>query len=295
MPIILDLNFMKVKQTIAAFLVETQEGPVLIETGPYSTFSELKKQVNVHGYQLEDIRHVLLTHIHFDHAGAAWALAQHGAQIYVHPAGARHLANPTKLYESAKRIYQEEMDVIWGAMEPISAKQITEVGHKRKIRIGKTKFKAWHTPGHAPHHIAWEYNRTLFSGDVAGVRIGSGVPMPPCPPPDIDVEAWKMSIRLLLEQRFEALYLTHFGEVQDVKNHLIELRARLINWATWIKPILDLQLPEEELQSKFQAYVNQQMLAAGMEPPDLKRYELANPLFMSVWGLTRYWKKKEGK
>ena len=88
---IIDLHFRELEKTIASFLVETSEGPVLIETGPYSTFPFLKKGIEAIGYKIEDIRHVLLTHIHLDHAGAAWALARHGAKIYVHPKGYHHL------------------------------------------------------------------------------------------------------------------------------------------------------------------------------------------------------------
>jgi glyoxylase-like metal-dependent hydrolase (beta-lactamase superfamily II) len=291
---ILDLRFQNAKHTIASFLVETEGGPVLIETGPYSTYDTLKKEVKRTGYQIEDIQHVLLTHIHFDHAGAAWALAKNGATIYVHPQGVKHLADPSKLYNSAKRIYGDQMETLWGAMETIPMKQIQAVGHKEKIKVGKTKFKSWHTPGHATHHIAWQLDNELFTGDVGGVRIDNGIPLPPCPPPDINLGDWLKSIRLIREKRFDRLYLTHFGPVDDVKEHLVELRGRLINWSNWIRPMLENNIPQEEIVPKFSEYVHEQLKAAKISKENIAHYESANPAWMSVAGLTRYWVKVEG-
>ncbi|MCB0661914.1 MAG: MBL fold metallo-hydrolase [Saprospiraceae bacterium] len=291
---ILDLKFQNAPHTIAAFLVETEDGPVLIETGPYSTFPVLEKEVAKLGFKIEDIKHVFLTHIHFDHAGAAWALAKTGAKIYVHPAGVKHLADPTKLYNSAKRIYGDKMEVLWGEMNTIPESQIIPVDNKTKIKVGKTKFKAWHTPGHATHHIAWQLDNELFTGDVGGVRIDGGIPLPPCPPPDINLPEWMDSIRLILDKRFDRLYLTHFGPVEDVREHLVELRGRLKNWANWIRPLLENKLSQEEIIPKFSNYVHEQLEAAGVSKETIAHYESANPAWMSVAGLTRYWVKVEG-
>ncbi|MEZ5056116.1 MAG: MBL fold metallo-hydrolase [Saprospiraceae bacterium] len=291
---VLDLNFQNAPKTIAAFLVETEDGPVLIETGPYSTFENLKKEVKKLNFNIEDIQHVLLSHIHFDHAGAAWALAQNGATIYVHPAGVKHLSEPSKLYNSAKRIYGDKMESLWGEMNPIPSKQIRGIKNKEKVKVGKTKFKAWHTPGHAVHHIAWQLNNELFTGDVAGVKINNGIPLPPCPPPDINLEDWMASIRLILDKRFDKLYLTHFGPVDDVRTHLVELRGRLKNWANWIKPLLENNVSQEEITQRFTAYVADQLEAAGTSAEDKAHYEAANPSWMSVAGLTRYWTKDKG-
>ncbi|HKK80460.1 MAG TPA: MBL fold metallo-hydrolase, partial [Phaeodactylibacter sp.] len=104
----LDLKFLGKPDTIASFLVETSEGPILFETGPYSTFDNLKAEVERHGHQLADIKHVFVTHIHLDHAGAAWALAELGADIYLHPVGQGHMHDPSKLVASATRIYGDD-------------------------------------------------------------------------------------------------------------------------------------------------------------------------------------------
>src|SRR5262249_13735426 len=152
-----------------------------------------------------------LTHIHLDHAGAAWAMAEMGANIYVHPRGYAHLADPSKLMASAKRLYQDQMDALWGTMKPIPAQQLVQVENGQKFTAGELEMVGWHTPGHAYHHIAWQCGKLVFTGDVGGVSIEGGPVQPPCPPPDIDPPAWKKSIELLRELQPERLYLSHFG------------------------------------------------------------------------------------
>jgi glyoxylase-like metal-dependent hydrolase (beta-lactamase superfamily II) len=152
----IDLHFMGVEKSIAAFAVEGPEGIVLIECGPYSTISHLEDGLKNVGIALADIKHLFLSHIHFDHAGAAWALAASGTMVYVHPVGLPHLAAPDKLYNSARQIYGDQMDVLWGKMEAIPAEQLYAPADGEVIAAGGLRFKAIYTPGHATHHIAWE-------------------------------------------------------------------------------------------------------------------------------------------
>ena len=165
--------------------------------------------------------------IHFDHAGAAWSFAEQGAKIYVHPKGLPHLAQPEKLYNSARMIYGDDMDRLWGEMRPIPESQLYAPENGEIIEAIGLRFTAWYTPGHAVHHIAWEVSsstepqeRVLFTGDVAGVRMGGGPVMPPCPPPDIQVEDWLASIQLMRDLPSERFFLTHFGEIGDKNSHL---------------------------------------------------------------------------
>jgi len=288
----LDLNFSGHQNTIASFLIETLDGPILVETGPHSTLPVLEKALKKHGYKKEDIKHVFLTHIHLDHAGAAWVFAQHGAIIYVHPKGIPHLADPSRLLESATRIYGDKMDELWGTLKPIPKEQLVPVSHKQKIKVGKTKLKAWHTPGHAVHHISWELNNELIAGDVCGVKIKNGPVVPPCPPPDINVEDWVASVRMIRLKRFDALYLTHYGKIDNPKELCVELTGRLKNWANWIKPFYENDTPQAEVVPQFQEYVKKQLVAKGVKDEDLARYERANPSWMSVAGLYRYWRKR---
>lgn len=292
----LDLNFLGLEHSIAVFVVETADGPVLVECGPASTLPRLDKAIEAAGWQLSDFRHVFLSHIHFDHAGAAWAFADHGARIYVHPAGLPHLAAPEKLYNSARMIYGDEMDRLWGPMHPIAHDHLYAPEHGETIVVGGVQFRAWYTPGHAVHHIAWEADggsdQVIFTGDVAGVKIGGGPVVPPCPPPDIQVEHWQDSIQLLKSLGTERLFLTHFGEVVNKTQHLEALELRLLAWANWMRPYFEQQVPAEAIVPLFRQYVEQRLLEEGVGPDDLKRYEAANPAFMSVAGLLRYWKKR---
>ncbi len=289
---VLDLKFLGFDQAIAAFLIETGDGPVLIETGPYSTFGNLSDQVKMAGFDIDDIKHVLLTHIHLDHAGAAWALAKKGAAIYVHPFGAGHLQHPLKLMESAKRIYGDQMDYLWGDMKDILHTHIHTPEDEQVIDIGGVEFQALYTPGHAKHHIAWKLRDTLFSGDVAGVKIGEGPVVPPCPPPDINLEDWNRSIDLILESNINEIYLTHFGPIQDINAHFEQLRTMLNDWGLWIKKRWEAGETVDEMTPKFSEYTEKQLRDLGVDDLGVKQYEAANPSWMSVAGLSRYWKKK---
>ena len=154
----IDLHFMGVERSIAAFAVEGPSGVVLIECGPHSTLPHLHDGMKAAGIDPASVQHVFLSHIHFDHAGAAWAFAATGATIYVHPIGLPHLAAPEKLYNSAKQIYGDEMEILWGRMEPIAQEQLYAPQHGETIEVCGLRLTAWYTPGHAVHHIAWEVN-----------------------------------------------------------------------------------------------------------------------------------------
>lgn len=288
---VLDLNFMGRKGTIASFLIKSKDGAILIETGPASTLPTLIKKLKAHKVKPEDVKHVFISHVHLDHAGAAWFFAELGATIYVHPKGKKHMSNPEKLWNSAKRIYGNQMETLWGEMKPISPKQLQVVPHKKRVKAGEFKVRALHTPGHASHHVAWEIEDVLFAGDVAGVKMGNGPVMPPCPPPDIDIAAWKKSIDIILKKRYSLIYLTHYGKVNNVRPHLIELRGRLLNWETWMYPYYEQGVAQEKVLPEFVNYVKKQLTQAGVSKSDIASYELANPSWMSVAGLYRYFKK----
>ena len=288
----IDLKHQKLDNVIASFLVETSEGPVLIESGPYSAYPQLKTGVEKLGYHIDDIHHVLLTHIHFDHAGAAWALAEKGANIYVHPIGYPHMIDPSKLVNSATRIYGDQMETLWGALNPISPSNLVTCDHKETISIGDQSFVSWHTPGHANHHIAWQWNNNLFTGDVAGVKIQSGIIVPPCPPPDINLEKWQESINLIRSLPLAHLYLTHYGRIDDIPGHLDGLEKILYNWAQWMKPYAEEACDVKDITPLFQNYVAGQLKDFGISETGILQYESANPSWMSVAGLMRYWNKK---
>lgn len=290
---ILDLGFLQENSVIASFLIDSGEGLVLIETGPETTFEHLKSAIAAKGYDWKDVGHVLLTHIHFDHAGAAWKFADNGAMVYVHPVGLPHLNHPDKLWNSAKMIYGSDMERLWGSMEPIDKNLLTPVGDGDVVKAGNLEFKVHYTPGHAVHHNAYQLGNSIFTGDVGGVKIAGGPVVPPCPPPDINVEQWQQSINTLRQQRPDTLYLTHYGSVHNPAEHLEALEKELLHVARWMKPYHDAGTPPAEVTPLFEEYTRKKLRQAGVSEENILRYEGANPAFMSVTGLLRYWKLKE--
>ena len=291
----IDLCFQNYDYAIASFLIETNDGPILIESGPYSTFKNLEEGLSNHGYKPQDIKHVLLSHIHFDHAGAAWAFAQHGATIYLHPFGAAHIHNPSKLVTSATMIYGDQMDILWGEMKGIPKENLKIMNHDEVLEIGGEIFRALYTPGHAKHHLAWQWKDMIFTGDVGGVKIEEGAVVPPCPPPDINLEDWIDSIDLILSKKPNKLILTHFGANNNPKTHMKELKFILNDWAQWIKVKWEEGLSNDKITPLFMEYAAQQLKDCGVSDQGIKKYEIANPSWMSVIGLARYWKKKFGE
>ncbi len=297
---VIDLNFQGIHDAIAAFVVESGLNKILIETGPASTLPYLEAAIKLNGWQLSDFQQVLLSHIHFDHAGAAWYFAQQGARIHVHPKGLKHLANPEKLYQSATQIYGDKMDVLWGKMEAIPEDQLVAPQHGERYKWGNIEATAWYTPGHAVHHIAWQVQdlstgeSVLFTGDAAGVKIGAGPVMPPCPPPDIHIEQWLESIEIMKNLDIQCLFLTHYGMVSKTAPHFQQLAERLTAWKNWMKPYFDRSASITDIVPDFQVFVRKDLLQNGVSEADLHIYEAANPAFMSVTGLMRYWSKQVG-
>ena len=288
----LDLKFQDNSQAIAAYLIESNEGLILIESGPESTFSHLEEALHNIGFSTSQVKHVLLTHIHFDHAGAAWKFAEIGAKVYVHPMGLPHLQNPEKLWNSAAQIYGDAMEQLWGKMQPISKTRLVAVSDNDTIEIGNINFKVIYTPGHAVHHNAYVFENVIFTGDVAGVKIENGPVVPPCPPPDINIEAWKKSINKIKKHQPKALYLTHYGRQTAVQQHLAELEKILDDWSMWMKVHFDAGTPIEKTTELFKNYISGQYHEKRLVSSMIKTYEYANPAWMSVAGLLRYWKLK---
>lgn len=288
---VIDLHFFS-DESIASFLIETSAGPVLIESGPESTWDNLEQGIKALGYQPSDIRHVFLTHIHFDHAGAAWKLAQTGATIYVHPIGLPHLAAPEKLWNSAAQIYGDDMERLWGKMEVIPEAQLVAAEDGAHFTIGEITIQCHYTPGHAVHHNIYQLDDILFTGDVAGVCIENGPVQPPCPPPDIHIENWLESIRKMRSLNPKALYLTHFARHDHPTKLLDELEERLHSWSSWIKPHFEANHTIEDVTPDFLKFTENELKSAGLNEQEIKRYEYANPAYMSVTGLYRYWKLK---
>ncbi len=290
---VLDTHFLEQSEVIGVYLLESDDGLILMETGPETVHEHLKAAIAAAGYNWHDVRHVLLTHIHFDHAGGAWKFARNGAKIYVHPIGLPHMANPTRLWNSAERIYGDNMARLWGSMAPIDTSQLVALEDNDHVNIGGVDITTHYTPGHAIHHNAYQIGDIIFTGDVAGVKINDGPVVPPCPPPDIDIHAWKESLRKLRGLKPSRFYLAHFGVVSSPHHHMDQLETILDDWAAWMKPRFDAGESAAAITPDFVAYTQQQLRDAGVSQDNIDRYESGNPSFMSVTGLLRYWKLHE--
>jgi glyoxylase-like metal-dependent hydrolase (beta-lactamase superfamily II) len=290
---VLDTNHLGRPGIIAATLLETEEGPVLFDTGPESTFNNVATELGKLGLEPRDVRHVFLSHIHFDHAGAAWRFAELGATIYVHPRGAPHLIDPAKLVASATRLYGDQMERLWGKFAPIASDRVRVLEDKDVVNVAPFEIRAIATPGHASHHHVYHWEDTVFGGDVAGVRLGSGPPVPPLVPPELDIEAWRESIAKIRALNPAKLYLPHFGLVPGgIPAHLDALEERIVSWSTWFRDRLRAGDDEETLRPAFAEYVTEELRTAGTADPELADYEQADPSFMAVSAAIRYWRKR---
>ncbi|MGO9750006.1 MAG: MBL fold metallo-hydrolase [Solirubrobacteraceae bacterium] len=257
-----------------------QVGEVLIDPGPTSCLPTLLPEL---GDQRP--RALLLTHIHLDHAGASGSLVRRwpDLEVYVHERGARHMADPTRLLDSAKRLYGDHMDLLWGEFIAVPESRLRILRGGEHLSFGRDEFEVAYTPGHASHHVSYLCEGTAFVGDVGGVRISDGGPaIPPTPPPDIDLEAWHRSLELISGWAPKRLAVTHFGAHDEVDAHLTEVADRLDAWA---------ELAREHDQQTFTETVLAELLAAAT-PGSMEAYQQAAPLDQIYAGLRRYWQKR---
>jgi glyoxylase-like metal-dependent hydrolase (beta-lactamase superfamily II) len=291
----IDLQFQSRPNVIASYLFHDGKQAALIETGPASTVETLIAGVQAAGVPLEALRQLVVTHIHLDHAGAAGALTQRHPwmRVYVHPVGAPHLADPSKLIASAARLYGDQMEKLWGAIQPVPTEKITIVNDGDEIKLPGATLRAFATPGHARHHHAYldANSGLLFTGDVAGVRIaGARYVRPPTPPPELDIEAWRASIAKLCAIKAAGLCPTHFGVHRgDVDWHWDDLERRLVSWGELVRGDLHEGLSEDQILERMKEQITSEMNALGV---DVSAYDVAVSYKHVVAGYLRYWNKK---
>jgi len=272
---LIDLHHQGHARTIGSCLLDTEDGPAIFDCGPATTVDALKAGLAEHGLKLTDVGHLLLSHIHLDHAGAAGVLVrEHPAlQVHVSGLGAPHLIDPERLERSARRLYGETFDTLWGELAPVPRDNVNVVGDRV---LG---LECWPAPGHASHHVCYlDRDGTIYAGDAAGVRVQPGrYVMPPTPPPEIDVELWQQTIEEIERRDPERLALVHFGVADDPRRHLAELRLELYDWADFVKG----GASEEE----FVEYVRAELRDSGEHAQE---YDDAIPLWQSYRGLKRW-------
>ena len=274
-PAPIDLHHQGADRSIGCYVLDTDDGPALFDCGPSTTIDALKAGLAEEGLTLGDVRHLLLSHIHLDHAGAAGLLVreQPALQVHVSEIGAPHLVDPAKLERSARRLYEDRFDRLWGELAPVPAANVRVVGDRV---LGLDCFP---TPGHASHHVCYlDRDGTLYAGDAAGVRIQPGrYVMPPTPPPEFELELWQQTVDEIERRGPERLALIHFGVADDPGRHLADLRLELYDWAEFVLGGAG--------EQEFVEYGRAALANAG---EDVATYDIAMPLWQSYRGLARW-------
>ena len=294
MPLTLDLEFLGRPGVIATAAIPCDGGVVLVDPGPSSCLPALTSALGARGYGLGDVRALLITHIHLDHAGAAGslALACPDLPVYVHTIGARHLASPEKLLASATRLYGADMDRLWGPFLPVPEAAIRSLDGGESVTIGGRSFDVAYTPGHAVHHVSYldVADRTAYVGDTAGIAIGRYV-LAATPPPDIDLERWQASLDVIDAWAPSSLFLTHFGLVPDPGGHLGRYRAVLRRSAERARDAIRTGGDEPALIEAWVRWLREDARRVLSEEAAAGA-EAAAP-FDQIWqGLARYWRKR---
>jgi len=293
----IDLEYRGVPGSIASYVVVGRGGPVLIETGPGVTTEALTRGLADIGLAPGDVRHVLVTHIHFDHAGACGWFARQGARIYVHEFGRRHLADPTRLVNSARRIYGDEMDERWGEMIPVPEDRIQPLLDLDSIEVEGLRFRVLETPGHARHHHTFALDiddeHVAFTGDSAACFIAANPEYIslPTPPPEFELGTWIATVERLEAERFDRIYPTHFGCVNDPAAHLARVKQALREHAAFVLERLDAGLDEAAIVGEYAARVAGEARDAGLPAIQEAFYVKDTMATMNVAGIVRYWNK----
>jgi glyoxylase-like metal-dependent hydrolase (beta-lactamase superfamily II) len=273
---VIDLHFADREHAIGVYLVDTDDGLALFDCGPSSTLDALHAGLAAHGLELHDVRHLLLSHIHLDHAGAAGPIVREhpGLTVWVSEIGAPHVVDPSRLERSARRLYGDLFDPLWGELAPVPA---------GNVRIATGDVLGWEsfpTRGHANHHVSYLRDGTLLAGDAAGVRMpGADYVLPVSPPPEVDVEAWHETVAGFRRRDVERLALIHFGVHDDVSAHLDRLEAELDRWAARVGDGMSQE-----------AFVDAALADAG---DDAETYDRVAPFWQSWQGLRRYWDTRD--
>ena len=274
MPVLepIDLRHLGHERVIGCYLLDLPAGPALFDCGPASCVPQLKEGLRERGLELTDLRHLLLSHIHLDHAGAAGVLVrEHPAlQVHVSEIGAPHLIDPERLERSARRLYLDQFERLWGELAPVPEQNVHIVGSEV---LGLECFP---TPGHASHHVCYlDADGTLYAGDATGVRIQpSSFVLPPTPPPEFDLEQWITTLDEIERRHPKRLALIHFGVAEDIESHLAELHERLTAWTALVR--------DGATEDEFVAS------AAAQLGAERETYENAMPFWQSYAGLKRY-------
>lgn len=293
---LIDLEHMGQPKSVAACLLETADGPVVIDPGPTSTLPRLRAGLAETRRSVADLSAILLTHIHLDHAGATGTLVRENPRltVYVHQRGAVHLVDPVKLLSSATRLYGSRMDQLWGEFAAVPEDRVVALAGGERLTLGNRQFEVAYTPGHASHHVCYfePASGTAFVGDTGGLRTPQfDLVLPVTPPPDFDLEAWLDSMHRVRMWQPRELVLTHFGPSNHPERHLEALRSALLAWAEYAKDSLSVTGNDTDQMRWFLHQLEGWI--EGRVRPELASRFLAGAGPEACWqGLARYWRKR---
>jgi glyoxylase-like metal-dependent hydrolase (beta-lactamase superfamily II) len=293
-----DLHFLGLARIIASVVLHGPGGAAIIDPGPSSTLPRLRAELTEAGLSLSDVRALVLTHIHLDHAGAAGTLVheQPHLRVYVHERGAPHMADPEKLIASAAQLYGDAMDRLWGEIRPVPREALVPLAGGERIEAAGRDLTVAYTPGHASHHVSF-FAPDLgiaFVGDTAGVRLNAGgFIVPATPPPDVNVEQWLDSLARIGRWNADTIFITHFGPHSPAAPHLSEMADHL-EWASsLVKLSLARDTTDDDRERWYVDELRRELQRRG-GPDDVRAYEVAGRFDLSWRGLARYWRKKVG-
>lgn len=283
----------------AVYLLDGIE-PCLVETGPGADHDRLTTALDALGVGFDDLAHIVVTHIHMDHAGGAGALLERypDAAVWVHEAGARHLVDPERLVASTARTYgRERMRSLYGDMIPVPADRVRAITDGDRIDLGGRSLAVVHTPGHASHHVALhdDTSGAMFTGEA----IGSYLPWAACfrpalPPPEVDIDAALGSIARIVDRRPTSLLTSHFGPVPDVADACARAADRIQAWARDVSALLedDMDASEDVIVETLARRARREFETDAGRAFEPARYDALGSIRMNAQGLTRYWRKR---
>lgn len=281
----------------AAYLLDATE-PTVVETGPTNSVEPVAAGLASLGVGPDDLAHIVVTHIHLDHAGGVGRLASRfpKATIWVHENGAPHLADPAKLVASATRIYGEaRMASLFGPVDPVPAERLRSLADGDRLDMGARTLDVLHTPGHASHQVALVDSATgaVFTGDALGIHVPDfPVLRPATPPPDVDVERAVDSIERIRARARSVLLFAHFGPIEEVDRVCDLAVRRILSWAEVVRTALETTDDLEEITALLEREAARDVETGADATLDLGRLEILSSVRMNAMGLVRYWKKR---
>ena len=293
---LLDTGMVGQRELNAVYLLPGDE-PTLLEAGPAADADRIVAALTRRGLGTQDLAHVVVTHIHLDHAGGAGSLLRHfpRADVWVHERGAAHLADPRRLVASTARTYGEDrMRAFFGRTLPVAPERIRSLGEGDAIELGDRSLEVLYTPGHASHHVAFADSATgaVFTGEA----IGSYLPWvdvyrPALPPPEVDVEAALASIERI-RSRADSLLTSHFGPIGDVSEGCDRAASRIRAWSETVRLLSIDDSDLDRIAAALRAQASAEHGADAGAPIDLTRYDALGSIGMNAAGLERYWRKR---